>query len=71
MKLKFGDIVVNEWAGDANPQKALMVRKITRKRVYCIALDGERVEFYNGDGLRLNKVGKLDMTTWQAFAANL
>ena len=66
--MKFGDIVINDWAGDRNPHKVLMVVKVTNRRVRCLATDGDAAEFTNDEDLRLRHVATLDMTEWNGLA---
>lgn len=67
--MKLGDIVRNEWAGQRNPQKVLMFIRRTGRTIYCLALDGREVQFYNDKVLRLTKIGTLDLDTWRQLAA--
>ncbi len=68
--MKFGDIVINEWASDDNPQKVLMVIS-HRKMVECLSVTGVSVAFHNDKHLRLTRVGSVDFSTWRTFASNL
>ncbi len=68
MGLAFGDVVVNEWAGNRNPQKVLMVRKMTQRHAHCVALDGSTVTFHNDKDLRLTRIGTLNLSRWRAKA---
>lgn len=68
--MKFGDIVVNDWAGDSNPQKVLMVLKHS-KDVICLSLNGEKVVFNNDKDLRLRKVAEIDFSEWTKIAHNI
>lgn len=65
--MKFGDIVVNEWAGDSNPEKALMFIRKTSAFCHCLSLEGNEVMFRNDDNLRLTVVGSLDLRAWKTF----
>lgn len=65
--MKFGDIVVNEWAGDRNPQKVLMVVH-HGKYVKCLSIKGATVTFKNDKDLRLTKVGEIDLAAWKDHA---
>jgi hypothetical protein len=67
--MKFGDIVVNEWAGDRNPHKVLMFVRKTKRVVYCLTRDGSAVEFCNDSQLRLSKVGCANMDVWDQMIA--
>lgn len=66
-QLKFGDIVVNEWAGQHNPHRVLMVRMVTSGRVYCIAPDGSDTWFNRDTRLRLLRIGRVGFGTWKAL----
>ena len=61
--MKAWDIVVNGWAGHQNPQKVLVVRKITSHQIHCVARDGELVQFDRRDN-RLAVVGSLCTDEW-------
>lgn len=65
--MKFGDIVVNGWAGNKNPQKVLMVVHHGRN-VKCLSTKGSEVIFRNDKNLRLTKIGSLDFSEWLAMA---
>ena len=62
--MKFGDIVVNEWAGSMNPNKVLVYIRIVGRLVHCLAIGGETVYFNNDQHLSLHKVGELDYSGW-------
>lgn len=64
--MKFGDLVINEWASNANPHKVLMFVRKTQRLIYCVAIDGEEVMFHNDKELKLTQVGNLDLTHWQS-----
>lgn len=64
--MKFGDIVVNEWAGDGNPQKVLLVVN-HGKMVTCLSRKGAKVVFRNDKDFRLTKIGELDFCQWDKF----
>jgi len=61
--MKFGDLVVNEWAGDINPNRVLMIVN-HGKMVKCLNKKGNIVNFHNDKDLRLTKVGKMDFNKW-------
>lgn len=63
--MKFGDLVINEWAGNRNPHKVMMFVRKTQWHVYCLAKDGQSIEFHNDNDLRLTKAGTLDLTGWE------
>jgi hypothetical protein len=65
---KFGDIVVNPWAGSRNPQKVLMVVRVTGRIINCLSLEGETCEYRKSDDLGFVKVGSIDMRDWQHMA---
>lgn len=69
--MKFGDLVINEWAGDANPHKILMFVRKTPRRIYCVARDGDSVEFFNDKNLKLTQVGNLDLSHWDSRITRL
>lgn len=69
--MKLGDILINGWAGDSNPQKVLIFIRSTRKYVICLSLQGHEVVFYNDDKLRLTKAGSLDLSAWQKLAVSI
>jgi hypothetical protein len=50
---KFGDIVINEWASNRNPNKVLMFVKSYARRVVCLSLEGDEVVFGKDKDLRL------------------
>ena len=62
--MKFGDLVVNDWAGRNNPNKVLMIVHHS-KMVNCLSLTGKKVQFWNDQHLRLTKVGEVDFTEWK------
>jgi hypothetical protein len=62
--MKFGDIVINEWAGNKNLNKTLMFVKKNRKRIKCLSLGGDIVEFYNDKNLKLTVSAQLDLKNW-------
>jgi len=66
--MKFGDIVVNEWAGEINPSKVLMVLRVGVLFVDCLTLTGRRAQFHNSKDLRLTKVGEVDFSSWRELA---
>ncbi len=66
--MKFGDIVINEWAGDRNPEKVLLIIN-HGKMVTCLSRKGKKVCFYNDKHLRLTKVGELEFSSWNKFIA--
>jgi hypothetical protein len=66
-RLKFGDIVINHHAGDGNPHKVLVFLSDEDRFLRCLALDGMVIEVYSLF-CRLEKIGKLDLTDWQAAA---
>jgi hypothetical protein len=63
---KFGDIVINEWAGNINPHKVLLFVKAYGKRVKCLSLDGEDVWFYQDKDLRLTVVIPAVESHWKS-----
>ena len=65
--MKFGDIVVNDWAGDSNPQKVCVFLGATKKYHNCLTLRGEAIQYYRRDH-KLRKVGELDLSGWKAAA---
>jgi hypothetical protein len=67
--MKFGDIVINEWAGDQNPQKILMVVH-HGKTVKCLSLTGKEVLFSNDKDLRLTKISSIDFSGWKEIVSN-
>ena len=67
--MRFGDIVINEWAGDQNPQKALMIIHHGRK-VKCVSLTGQEVIFDNDKNLRLKKISSINFSVWREIASN-
>lgn len=60
--MKFGDIAINEWASDDNPQKTVMIIHCG-KMVKCVSLQGEEVLFSNENMLR--KIGEIDFSKWR------
>ncbi len=64
--MKFGDIVINEWAGEGNPQKVLLIVHYG-KAVTCLSRKGARLTFRNDKDLRLTKIGELKLTDWDNF----
>ena len=60
--MKLGDIVINPWAGNKNPHKVLMFLRQTKRKIYCLALDGEVIEFNNDkdSGLKVKDKVVLD-----------
>ena len=65
-KLKFGDIVVNGWAGKSNPGKVLIFVKISGKDAVCMTRCGKEVRLSNDKESRITKVDALDFSKWQA-----
>jgi hypothetical protein len=61
--MKFGDLVKNEWAGDINPNRILMIVH-HGKMVKCLNKKGHIVNFHNDKDLRLTKVGKVNFNDW-------
>jgi len=68
--MKFGDIVINEWAGGRNPHKVLIVVHHGSKTVRCLSLTGEEVLFSNDKTLKLTKISSVDFSEWEAIASN-
>ena len=68
--MRFGDLVVNEWAGDKNPRKVLMVVH-HGKNVKCLTKDGAECNFNNDKDLRLTKIGRVDFGKWFEVSALL
>lgn len=66
--MRFGDLVRNEWAGNRNPTKILMVVH-HGKTVKCLSKDGKECNFSNDKNLRLTKIGRVDFGKWFEFAA--
>ncbi len=68
--MKFGDIVVNDWASNANPQKVLMVVSWGGKGdlIHCLAINGNPCTFRNDAELQLKKVGEIDFSGWKALS---
>lgn len=63
-KLKVFDLVENQWAGNGNPQKILLL--ISKgKMIKCLSISGKIVEFYNDSSLRLRKLTSINITTWE------
>jgi len=62
-KLSFGDIVINGWASERNPQKVLMVVHVG-KYVKCLSRSGKKVLFSNDRDLRLTPTGRIDFSLW-------
>ena len=67
--MKFGTIVINDWAGSINPNKILLYVRKTKKYIFCLNLKGEEVLCYNDKKLRLREVGNIDFTEWGALAS--
>ena len=64
-ELKFGDLVVNNWASTDNPGRVLMVWQSGPKYVRCIPRDGgTELRFRIDKDLRLTKVGAVDFGEW-------
>ncbi len=66
LELKFGDVVKNEWASDANPQKFLIYVS-GGKMIRCLSFTGRIVNFDNDKDLRLTKMGSLDFSKWKGY----
>ena len=57
--LKFGDIIVNHWAGDKNPTKqGVFVRK-KRRTIELTDMRGKFWEPYNDNDSKLEKIGSI------------
>ena len=68
--MKFGDIVINEWASDRNPHKVLMFVRKTKRYIHCLAIKGEEVKFCNDSGLKLSKTASLNLLEWECEIAS-
>lgn len=66
--MKFGDLVINENAGDKNPTKTLMYVR-GGKMVTCLDKNGKEVKFYNDIDLQLTKFDRVDFDRWFEKAA--
>ncbi len=65
---RFGDLVINENAGDINPTKTLMYVR-GGKMITCLDKSGREVKFYNDSKLKLTKFGRVDFDKWLEKAA--
>tara|TARA_R110002020_G_scaffold46027_4_gene131249 strand:+ start:4837 stop:5064 length:228 start_codon:yes stop_codon:yes gene_type:complete len=65
---RFGDLVINENAGDINPRKVLMYVR-GGKMITCLDKRGREVKFYNDSILKLTKFGRVDFDKWFEKAA--
>lgn len=66
MGFKFGDIVLNEWAGEKNPHRIGVVVYCNRI-VKCTDTKGSFWEFDNGKNLRLTKLGEINLSSFQTI----
>ena len=63
--MKFGDIVINDWAGEKNPKKVLMFLSKNNKIIQCISRTGKIVWFTDDKDLRLRKsVDSINFANW-------
>lgn len=73
--MKLGDIVVNEWASNRNPNKVLMFLSSTKKISTCTNLKGEIIRFPNDKELRLTVILESGFhhwdTEWRRLAAQV
>tara|TARA_B100000767_G_C19573807_1_gene454364 strand:+ start:44 stop:274 length:231 start_codon:yes stop_codon:yes gene_type:complete len=66
--MRFGDLVINENAGDKNPTKTLMYIR-GGKMITCLDKSGREVKFNNDSKLKLTKFGRVDFDRWLEKAA--
>jgi hypothetical protein len=59
--MKFGDIVVNDWAGPRNPSKVMMLVH-QGKTTTCLDIKGRKHTFDRDNKLR--KIGAVDLSEW-------
>jgi len=57
--LKFGDIVVNHWAGDKNPHKQGVFIRRKKETIELTDMKGSFWESYNDKGAKLEKIGSI------------
>lgn len=58
--MKFGDLILNEHAGDSNPQKILLFVRESGEFLECLSRKGELIKFYK----RQRKEGFLKVINW-------
>jgi len=61
--MRFGDLVINESAGDKNPAKTLMYIR-GGKMITCLDKSGREVNFDNNSKLKLTKFGRVNFDKW-------
>ena len=70
-KLKFGDVVINEYASDDNPLKTLLVVRVGTKFIKCLSTKGIDINIpYNND-TRLTKIGEVDLSDFIDYQVGL
>lgn len=57
--LKFGDIVINHWAGEKNPHRKGIVVRIDPKSIYCTDGNGDFWNVVNDKGSKTEKIGTI------------
>ena len=66
--MRFGDLVINENAGDKNLTKTLMYIR-GGKMITCLDKSGREVKFNNDSKLKLTKFGRVNFDRWLEKAA--
>ena len=59
--MKYGDLVINHWAGNLNPNKILMVLSVG-KQIRLISNKGRICSQANDKDLQLEVIGKVDFS---------
>jgi hypothetical protein len=68
LKLKLGDLVIDERADKYSMNKTLQVIS-SGWIITCLNLSGNKVRFINRDSLELTKFGSVNLNAWFAKAA--
>lgn len=58
IKLKFGDVIINHWAGERNPNRKLIVISIG-KHINCMNKKGENRQLINDKHTEIKVIGNI------------
>jgi len=58
-RLKFGDIIVNHWAGNGNPHKQGVFVRNKKQTIELTDMKGNFWESYNDKEAKLEKIGNI------------